>query len=141
MSVMYLYAEKYRLKPDASAELELVMSTINTANGKVPRRPSLDRYDGAVYSSLVIQSAPAEMVSDYQSSLSLEKDAPRTHKRDKALLIKLGVDGDVPLAQARINAGLMFMGVDLSSAPDICCDQFGNILHANDNNEQAANAA
>lgn len=31
---------------------------------------------------------------------------PRNHKSNRALLEKIGVDGRVPLRQARINAGL-----------------------------------
>lgn len=79
--------------------------------------PGLDRYDAVpplsaaadakIASSVLSKnSAPYDYTNDFKAGLYLEKDAPRTHGRDKALLVALGVDGSVPLAQARVNAGL-----------------------------------
>src|SRR5690348_11373929 len=71
--------------------------------GKVMRAPDLERLDRVVYRE-PIDATPAAPVT--KTNLFLDKDAPRTWARDKAELVALGVDGDVPLAQARVNAGL-----------------------------------
>ena len=60
--------------------------------GKVMRAPDLELHDLREVGG--------------QAPLFLAAAGERTRDQDKALLVRLGVDGDVPLAQARINAGL-----------------------------------
>jgi hypothetical protein len=87
------------------------LASFGAKNGKHANAPSLTRYDNMRPST----AAP--------TATSLYREVKNTHDADVALLEALGVDGDVPLAQARINAGL-----DLART-------------ANDNHEIAAKAA
>ncbi len=74
-------------------------------NGKVQRAPSLGAYDNRRLKVTELHS-PHEVAPNFKAALSFDKDYPSTRSADKALLIALGVDGDVPLEQARINSGL-----------------------------------
>ena len=95
--------------------------------GKVARMPDLEGRD---------TRPTREIGADDQFLFGANvKDYPSTHGRDKALLIALGVDGDVPIAQARLNAGLPADG----SRPAML--RRGEWVAANDNHEQAAIAA
>ena len=71
--------------------------------GKVMRAPEYDDFRPPVEAMRDI-GLPASPT--FKGMLFLEKDINGERDRAKALLIRLGVDGDVPLAQARINAGL-----------------------------------
>lgn len=71
---------------------------------KVSKKPTLESYDNR-----------APMTEAQQASLGfargaftqdLVRDMPSTRSRDYALLVELGVNGEVPLAQAMVNAGL-----------------------------------
>lgn len=78
---------------------------LNGENGrKIEKRPSLSQYDN------MKPRADHEVAQDVAAiggyNQAFVKDAPRTQGRDKALLVALGVDGDVPLEQAAKNAGL-----------------------------------
>lgn len=71
--------------------------------GKVMRAPEYDdfRPPAVAGNDIGLPSTPT-----FKNTLFLEKDINGERDRAKALLVRLGVDGDVPLAQARINAGL-----------------------------------
>ena len=75
--------------------------TIINGGRKVSRKPSLSVHDNRKPPSASADPAYAAQFNTYH-----DKDAGRTHARDKALLVALGVDGDVPLEQALKNAGL-----------------------------------
>lgn len=99
------------------------MTVFSECGGKLWRRPALDRYDN--------------MPPDASPLSQHLQNYPSTHDRDKALLVALGVDGDVPLAQAMVNAGLAPI-VRLADL-DILSAALG--WPANDNHTQAAAAA
>ena len=102
-------------------------------NGKVMRAPSLTGYDNRKPRADVEVATPLSTTGEYNQAFL--KDAPSTRPRDKALLVALGVDGDVPLAQARVNAGLSAPGQTGESGPEMIAP-----LSANDN-ELAVKAA
>lgn len=93
-------------------------------NGKVLRTPSLSRYD-----NMRVETVDTQTADPMGFNLEFVKDAPRTWARDKALLVALGVNGEVPLMQALENAGLAW---DMKPA---------SVVAANDNHEIAAKAA
>lgn len=77
-----------------------VISTGSIRHGKVPRRPSLEELDGRAPR----EDEASTAAGGHRTNDHLFADAGRTWPRDKALLIVLGVDGDIDLAQARQNA-------------------------------------
>lgn len=99
-------------------------------NGKVMRTPSLSAYDN-MKPRPEGHAEPAP-IAPFGETLHLNKDAPRTQPRDYALLVALGVNGEVPLAQARVNAGLDPWPATTAWLAEIA---------ANDNHEIAAKAA
>jgi hypothetical protein len=74
--------------------------------GKVMRTPS---YEDVSYSSPAAQQVENIVFGFNQDYVA--HDA-RTHTRDKALLVSLGVDGDVPFDVAVANAGLLVAAND-----------------------------
>lgn len=82
----------------------LAKAIIIDANGKVPRRPSLERYDTRRITFDAQSSCHLEVqiVNDSRN----ENDRRREVATNRCALRALGVDGDVPLAQAMANAGL-----------------------------------
>lgn len=68
---------------------------------KVHRKPSL-----SVYDSRKPPTAAADPAYNAQFNSYLDSDAGRGHAAAKAELVAFGVNGEVPLAQARVNAGL-----------------------------------
>lgn len=78
---------------------------LNSETGrKAQRKPGLDFYDNKRPAAVIQVSADAP--TEYKAGLVLEKEYPSTHTRDKALLVALGVNGEVPLDQAMATAGL-----------------------------------
>lgn len=75
------------------------MNGYSETGRKASKLPSLDYYDN-------IPPCRGNVIDASRSIDNFLKEYPRTHGRDKALLVALGVDGDVPLMQARMNAGL-----------------------------------
>lgn len=71
-------------------------------------RSGLDRYD-TVPPRTALQEETAHQTEKspkgFRTGLFL-KDYPSTRDADYCLLISLGVNGEVPLAQAKVNAGL-----------------------------------
>lgn len=117
------------------------ISMIGDGSRKVPRRPSLDRYDNMSYRPM---PSAADTTSDFGTFLGLERDYPSTHDRDRDLLIALGVDGNVPLAQARVNMFRSKFYAGKVSANDVRAELGLPPIHpipANDNHELAAQAA
>lgn len=80
-------------------------------NGKVMRTPSTENYDARVQIVDTLHQ-PDEVVPDFKSALSLDKEYPSTHTEDKALLVALGVNGEVPFFDAAANAGLPVVGCE-----------------------------
>lgn len=81
-----------------SAEsLRMLIST-----GKVPRKPSLEQLDERVDK----RTDGTELAAASVQNNALYRDYASTQHRDKALLISLGVDGNVPFDVARRNVGL-----------------------------------
>ena len=100
---------------------------------KVSRKPSLSIYDNRKP-----PTAGADPAYDAVYAGRFDSDAPRTWAQDRALLVSLGVNGEVPFFEAAVNAGLpivgqqrgvRFAGNDLWHIP------------ANDNTRSAAIAA
>ncbi len=119
------------------------MSKLAVIGGKRMRAPDLERLDAMVPARQTSDTAAASGDGDrsraFKAGIYLDKDAPRTWARDKALLVALGVDGAVPFHVAAKNAGLVHAGGAL--------DRHGKqiALHvcraANDNHKIAAEAA
>lgn len=89
------------------------MAKRSVIGGKVMRTPSLERYDDRMppKETSAVPQVVVEQVG-YKEAFFLEKDAPRTWARDKALLVALGVNGEVPFETAAANAGLLIAAND-----------------------------
>lgn len=111
------------------------MRRLSVINGKRMRAPS---YDDKTMSAPVIGGAD-DASTEFGSFLGLEREYPSTHDRDRDLLIALGVDGTVPLAQARRNAATAnyYGGI----TPNDAVAYMRSLRPANDNHELAAQAA
>lgn len=81
---------------------------VNSERGRVvPRRPTLERYDNAKPRAEHIANVTADIEFDYKRHLVLG-DPPASNPRAAyAELVRFGVNGEVPLAQAMVNAGLV----------------------------------
>jgi len=101
------------------------------------RTPSLGTYDGRRGKAELHQ--PDQVMPDFKAALGFEKDYPSTRDADYALLVRLGVNGEVPLAQAMANAGLLASGGIVGR--DGKASAWFASRPANDNHEQAAVAA
>lgn len=100
---------------------------------KVPKKPNLGAYDNRRP-----PSASADPAYNDQFNGSLYADAPRTQPQDKALLVALGVNGEVPFDQARRNAGLNAVRTKADGSRHALRMNF---VAANDNTKLAARAA
>jgi hypothetical protein len=108
-------------------------------NGKVMRTPTLSRYDGMVPKPEPVFTA-ATATGEFNQQFV--KDGGRTWERDKAELVAFGVDGDVPLAQAWVNAGLDAPpGYTLRDWRWLVRQIDAGLIGANDNHKIAAKAA
>lgn len=79
------------------------MSRRSTINGKVLRTPSLGSYDDRSLRSAGLHH-PDHVAPDFKAAMALEREYPSTRNADYALLVALGVNGEVPLDQALRNA-------------------------------------
>lgn len=110
--------------------------------GKVMHTPDYDvRRVPAEPDAVVGAAARSDASASFK--VGLYSDGGRTWARDKALLVALGVDGDVPLAVARVNAGLDGKRKWLHETP---CGQkimvpFAVLMSAANDNELAVKAA
>lgn len=99
--------------------------------------PNLGAYDSRKFRASDLHM-PDQMAPDFKAALSFDKDYPSTRDADYATLVALGVNGEVPLAQAMRNAGLASETEEyvLRGRVSLVFD-----VPANDNHEQAAIAA
>jgi hypothetical protein len=96
------------------------------------RTPSTEGYDSRPPQPDRLHQ-PDQIVPDFKSALSLEKDYPSTHTRDKALLVALGVNGEVSFFDAAANAGLPVVGCERG----VLFANRGSWVAANDNRRHA----
>ena len=99
-------------------------------NGKVMRTPS--------YEDASLSSPAAQRVADIVLGVNQEYVAhdDRTHTRDKALLVALGVNGEVPFFDAAANAGIPVVGCERG----VLFANRGSWIAANDNHRYAVAA-
>lgn len=87
------------------------MGKRTVVNGKVMRTPNLGAYDNRRgYPHELHQ--PEQVMPDFKAALSLEKEMPSTRNADYALLVALGVNGEVPFHVAAAIAGLVVAAND-----------------------------
>lgn len=111
------YSRKFRLGAFGFSGflLGLVMTQRFVVKGKVMHTPTVGRYD-AMKPKPEVSTTVATDTRAY--SRELVKDRPSTRDTDYALLVRLGVNGEVPLVQAMVNAGLVVLdGLTEGSPP------------------------